>query len=281
MCSDSAGSLILMFSLLLGVGCLGMLMIMFRAAMYPCKLTLFQDTYHFPEEDEDEWEEYQAYLRYMTDFLSHWGRHQEDTPSIRKNDSGTKSSSSSEEDKNDIPEVVTCEVSSSWEAESLPPSKNPDYESACQNTNELEPLSPKTQSTPIVATPVCCDKRTPSQNNHEPLEITDEEYQPLSPDTLMMEPRSSRSRRGRLRTPDFLSPGTFRRWRRTDIDDILTSEINDFPQTPTIVSPKEHGTSYFSKALNISNFKSPLSKSIRSPDSDREQIDDFPKTKYF
>eukprot|EP00956_Cyclotella_meneghiniana_P006393 scaffold8377_cov75-Cyclotella_meneghiniana.AAC.2 len=272
-CIDSAGSLILMFSLLLGVGVLGMLMMMFRAAMYPCKLAFSSEACQLPDQDEDEWEEYQAYLRYMTDFLSYWGRQEEETPSIHKDDNGTKSSSSSEEDKNlqeGIPEMVTCEASSSWESRSFPPDCNPDYESSCLNPNELQPLSPKTPSAPDF----------PSQNTPftEPLDTIHDECQPLSPDTPTMRSVSSRSIRDRIRTPDFLSPGTFRRWRRSDIEELSTSsDYNDIPKTPLMISPKEHGgSSYFSKALP--SFKSPLTKRVQSPDG---SVENPAKNKYF
>ena len=270
-CTDSAGSLILMFSLLLGVGALGMLMIMFRAAMYPCKLAFSSEACHLPDEDEDEWEEYQAYLRYMTDFLSYWGRQEEATPSIHKDDNGTKSSSSSEEEG--IPEMVTCEASSSWEARSFPPDRNPDYESSCLNLNELQPLSPETPSAPIFHS-----QSTPSHNNTELLDAVPDEFQPLSPDTPTMRSINSISIRDRLRTPDFLSPGTFRRWRRSDIEELSTSsDYNNIPKTPLMISPKEHGgTSYFSKALPT--FKSPLTKRVQSPD---RSVENPAKNKYF
>lgn len=279
MCTDSAGSLILMFSLLLGVGFLGMLMIMFRAAMYPCKLAFSKDACKLPDEDEDEWEEYQAYLRYMSDFLSYWGRQEEQPPSIHKDVTSTKSFSSDDEERIEegIPEMVACEPSSPWEVGSLPPSRNPDYESACPHPNELQPLSPKTPSAPPVATPsvTYC---SPSHDNSEPVDVTSEECQPLSPDTPSMQSIGSRSRH-RLRTPEFLSPGTFRRWRRNDIEGVSTSENNDIPHTPLIVSPKDNGgTSVFSKALNMTSFISPL-KQVRSPD--RDSVENHAKNKYF
>lgn len=59
-CADSAGSLIMMFSLTLGVGVIGMLMIMLRAAMYPCKLVFSPEARFVPGDEEDEWEEYQV-----------------------------------------------------------------------------------------------------------------------------------------------------------------------------------------------------------------------------
>jgi hypothetical protein len=279
-CTDTAGSLIIMFSLLLGVGALGMLMIMFRAAMYPCKLAFSSDACRLPEEDEDEWEEYQAYLQYMSDFLSYWGHKEDESPSIHKDDNGTKSSSSTEEEKleDGIPEMVTCEESSSWEA-SLPPSRNPDYESACPNPSELQPLSPRAPSAPT--TPSQSAQYTPS-HIFEPVGAVNEECQPLSPDTPTIQSISSRSRHGRLRTPDFLTPGTFRRWRRNDIEDVSISDNNDIPHTPLMISPKEHGgTSYFSKALNMTTFISPLTKGVRSPDSDGDRVDNSAKNKYF
>jgi hypothetical protein len=266
-----------------------MLMIMLRAAMYPCKLAFSQDACKLPDEDEDEWEEYQAYLRYMSDFLSYWGRHDEDAPSIHKDDNGTKSSSSSSEEERieeGIPEMVTCEASSSWEGASLPPSKNPDFESACPNHSELHPLSP---SAPPPATPTA--RLNPSYIKTEHIDDWNDECQPLSPGTPSMHSigsigsssRASRATRlsGRLRTPDFLSPGTFRRWRRTDIEEELpTSDNNDIPLTPLMISPKEHGgTSYFSKALHMSTFISPLTKKVRSPDGD--SVENPAKNKYF
>ena len=268
-CTDTAGSLTLMSSLLLTVGFLGMLMIMFRAAMYPCKLTFSSKACNLPAEEQDEWGEYQAYLQYMSDFLSYWGRNNdEETPSIQKdNDFGTKSSSSLEEEEEKIeqgiPGVVTCN-----EADSLPPSRNPDYDSTCPNPIEVQPLSPSAPHATESFT-----RCAPSHINTKYIDTTNEECQPLSPDTPTMQSigsvgsRSSKATRlsGRLRTPDFLSPGTFRRWRRNDIEESSAHDSSDIPKTPLLVSPKDHSGSYFSRAINMTNFISPLAKRAPSP----------------
>ena len=278
-----------MCSLLLAVGFLGMLMIMFRAAMYPCKLAFSSKACNLPDEEQDEWEEYQAYLKYMSDFLSYWGRNNdEDLPSIQKdNDFGTKSSSSSEEEKieHGIPGMVTCNEAneeSSWEAESFPPSRNPDYDSTCPNPSEVQPLSP---SAPHAVEPIT--QCTPAHINTKYLDAANEECQPLSPDTPTMQSigsigsRSSKTTRlsGRLRTPDFLSPGTFRRWRRNDIEDRSAHDRSSIPQTPLMISPKDHSESYFSKAINMTNFISPLAKRVQSPKEDSPM--NHAKNKYF
>eukprot|EP00804_Cyclotella_cryptica_P005769 CCRYP_000093-RB/>CCRYP_000093-RB protein AED:0.06 eAED:0.06 QI:617/1/1/1/1/0.85/7/102/667 len=285
-CTDSAGSLIMMFSLMLGVGVIGMLMIMLRAAMYPCKLVFSPEARFATGDDEDEWEEYQAYLRYMSDFLSYWGDKNEEPSSVKKEDDSTKSSSSSVEEG--LPDVVTCETSSSWEVQSFPPSSNPDYTSSCKSPtpqraqddfdDELQPLSPKAPlHAPSLTTPTYSLQHT-SPTNRPVYDINDE-CQPLSPDTPAIQPTSmkSESRHGRLRTPDFLSPGTFRRWRRNDVEDYATLD-DGIPETPLMVSPKENGgTSYLSKALNMTNFMSPLEKRVHSPGS----VENPAKNKYF
>ena len=222
----------------------------------------------------------------MSDFLSYWGENNEDPSSVKKEDDGTKSSSSSVEDG--LPDVVTCETSSSWEAQSFPPSSNPDYMSSCKNpspqkaqddfNDELQPLSPKTPVLiPSLTTPEYLVQQTSPTNR--PLDDINDECRPLSPDTPAIRPISmkSESRHGRLRTPDFLSPGTFRRWRRNDIEENETTD-NGIPETPLMVSPKEYGgTSYFSKALNMTNFMSPLAKKVHSPGS----VENAAKNKYF
>jgi hypothetical protein len=212
----------------------------------------------------------------MTDFLSYWGKHEED-PSIKKNDSGTKSNSSSDEEEieDGIPEMVTCETSSSWEGRSFPPSRNPDYESVPSQraqdefvSDELQRQSPKAHHVPTPRTPGFSVQYMPPSNNPE--------CQPLSPDTPKVQSIKTASGNGRLRTPDFLSPGTFRRWRRNDIDELATAP-SGIPESPLMVSPKDHGgTSYFSKALNMTNFISPLTKKASSPEAENSA-----KTKYF
>ena len=222
----------------------------------------------------------------MSDFLSYWGDKNEESSCVKKEDDVTKSSSSSTEDG--LPDVVTCETSSSWEVQSFPPSSNPDYMSSCkspsaQNAHDdfnggLQSLSPETPvSAPSLATPTCSIPHVSPTNRS--VGDGNEECQPLSPDTpaIQLMTIKSESRYGRLRTPDFLSPGTFRRWRRNDIEDNATLG-NGIPETPLMVSPKESGgTSYLSKALNMTNFMSPLAKRVHSPGN----VENAAKNKYF
>lgn len=68
-CSELSGSLSLVFSIMFAINVVGLLMINLRASMYPYKKAY--DTSSI-DEDEDEWEEYQAYLRYMSSFVNRW-----------------------------------------------------------------------------------------------------------------------------------------------------------------------------------------------------------------
>ena len=116
-----------------------------------------------------------------------------------------------------------------------------------------------------------------SQMSHD--DDDDDELQPLTPHTpnievrrtpiaIMNEKSPNINTNGRLKTPGFLSPGTFRRWRRHDDDDI--SEIDNLasehpPLTPLISSPRENGElSSFPRSMNMSNYLSPVISRQRS-----------------
>lgn len=68
----------------------------------------------------------------------------------------------------------------------------------------------------------------------------------ISPQTMT---NDSETRSRRFATPEFLTPGTFRRWRRRDEEDARAGD--DIPETPLMISPNDHGrVSYFSEYLS-------------------------------
>ena len=92
----------------------------------------------------------------------------------------------------------------------------------------------------------------------------DDECTPLTPQSPGTYHDGMRSRR--LTTPDFLTPGTFRRWRRHDEEDGRSGE--EFPETPLLISPKGH----HNEVNYFSSFLSPLK-------GGRHQIDSGEKSK--
>ena len=78
-CTDSIRSFTLVFLIMLTICLVGMVMIMTRSAMYPYKMVFSSPS---PDGDDDEWEEYQAYLQYMASFVNMCGVYTDDEFSV-------------------------------------------------------------------------------------------------------------------------------------------------------------------------------------------------------
>lgn len=221
------------------MSCVGMIMIMLRSSMYPYKKVYRKSLSVDEEEDGDEWEEYQAYLMYMASFVSMWGDNTDDSDDGKSNEYDTSSEStsnahlglgnssslSSEEEREERPSKLdTCKDNDDYE-------ENPDPEH-----EEKMPLSPTSESDSITAHHSGLYIQTTLGNDIG----DDDECMPLSPETPSIHVVSEvRSRKNRFMTPEFLTPGTFRRWRRQDESVTVNREI---PQTPLMTSPTDLGS---------------------------------------
>ena len=202
----------------------------------------------------------------MAEFLAIWGGQEANEEGVTQKDTDeTASESSSWNSCSDTPKSTLHTLGYSPTDEEIELSPHaPSPKSAFCNAQKLEdifdeehlPLSPEQHiSTDLTAqTPL-----HPIQYTAEAKELTDgdvDECQPLTPQTPNIEAVGQR-KRGRFKTPDFLSPGTFRRWRRLDEEKDLASE-HQFP-SPLMKSPREcGGMSHFSHTMNMSNFIPPL-----------------------
>lgn len=97
----------------------------------------------------------------------------------------------------------------------------------------------------------------------------DDECKPLSPQTPSI-PTSGRLTR-RFKTPDFLSPGRFTRWRQHNDEFDMTNNYNyELPETPLMTSPtanQHEGVNCFGDII------SPLRRSSPGGEGDSAKID--------
>lgn len=247
-CTDSSGSLTLMFLILIAMSFVGMIMIMLRAAIFPCKEVYLSSSL---DDEEDEWEEYQAYLRYMAGFVTTWGGTNSADDEKDGNETSSESTSnvhlgnsSSLSSNENIPVGEALDMQTPHKFETFEEDEeNPDI------NEEMMPLSPpdaeSTANHSRLYTPQARQTLVGDCGD-------DDECLPLSPTTpsIANDIRSTR----RFQTPDFLTPGTFRRWRRHDEEHLVTTNGNELelPQTPLMLSPSAEGTSvnYFSSILS-------------------------------
>ena len=227
-CTDSSGSLTLIFSILIAISFVGMIMITLRAAMYPYKKVHLSSSL---DDEEDEWEEYQAYLRYMAGFVTMWGGGKEDenekmydtasesTPSNNIHLGLGNSSSLSSDAADGSPRVVEL-----YEDEERMPLSPPNADFSAADRSQIY---------------------TPSSQQ----DVYDDERAALSPETPTIHVNEIKSTRRRFRTPEFLSPG--RRWRTNDEEQ--GDPNREMPQTPLMTSPRNQETGrsqYFSSIIS-------------------------------
>mmetsp|Transcript_35885 Transcript_35885/g.86614 ORF Transcript_35885/g.86614 Transcript_35885/m.86614 type:complete len:732 (+) Transcript_35885:159-2354(+) len=275
-CSDSSESLALLFLIMLAISGIGMIMIMMRSAMYPYKRVYASSTLDSTlDENEDEWEEYQAYLGYMANFVTMWGGNAagDDGVCVKTGTYDTSSESASHSHSNSSnSRHRALEISStisSIEPDEEAPSASPhlsdldapsqkldamfgeydEQEPSVFEDEENMPLSPSS-SVLLIDTMNNTSERTklytPKVKRASECDNEDE-CTPLSPQTPNI-PESERLTR-RFKTPDFLSPGTFRRWRQHGKEDITNEE--ELPETPLMNSPQgQQQLNYFSFNLS-------------------------------
>ena len=232
-CTDSSGSLTLIFSILIAISFVGMIMITLRAAMYPYKKVHLSSSL---EDEEDEWEEYQAYLRYMAGFVTMWGGEKEDE-NEKMYDTASESTPS-----NNIHLGLGNSSSLSSDAADGSPKVVELYED-----EERMPLSP-----PNADFSAADRSRIYTPSSQQDSNYDNDERAALSPETPTIHVNEIKSTRRRFRTPEFLSPGTFRSWRTND-EEQGDPNNRELPQTPLMTSPRNQETGrsqYFSSIIS-------------------------------
>jgi len=185
-CTESSGSLTLMFSIMFGINIVGMLMIMLRASMYPYKKAFASSSL---DDEEDEWEEYQAYLRYMASFVTLWGGGA-DEDGVASKTGTNETAASTESYVNTRPNTPTSIISDEESPQSpRTMTHNSPSRGQTDEFNENEKLNPLYPCSPL--------SRAQTDRSYE-----NEELKPLSPesefstDSIAQTPDQSR-----IRTP--------------------------------------------------------------------------------
>lgn len=273
-CSDSSESLTLMFLIMLSISVVGMVIIMLRSAMYPYKKVYASSS--LDDEEDDEWEEYQAYLRYMTNFVTMWGGNNADDDDADMTKSGTydTSSESASNGCSKSPNSVQHRIlansstisSNTPDDEETPPTsphtplddalfgRPQELVDAFDDNGETFEDEEQIPLSPPDSDAAATDKfrmYTPQTRELRGDSDSDDECTPLTPQNLTIHESGGGLIRRRFMTPDFLSPGTFRRWRRND-EEVVTNNDDELPETPLMVSPKgqENGVNYFSTIIS-------------------------------
>ena len=243
-CTDSSGSFELLFLIMLAISLFGMALVMLRAGMYPLKI-------FFPslslDEEENELEEYRAYLQYVSSFINSWGGNMANdvalSPKASTFETSAESTSHSSQNSHTSIDLVVVKPSAPTESSSF-------YNA--EDETESAPNFEGREKTPISSpdSKFLSDQSrmyTP-EAKHSLDDDGDDECTPLTPQSPGAYHDGMRSRR--LTTPDFLTPGTFRRWRRRDEEDGRSGE--EFPETPLLISPKGHHNevNYFTSFLS-------------------------------
>ncbi|KAL7553333.1 hypothetical protein ACHAWF_018175 [Thalassiosira exigua] len=267
-CTDSSGSLIFMITVTFAISVCGMIMIMLRSAMYPFKKVDASPS--SDDENQDEWMEYQDYLRYMSSFVNMWGGNDTDeygdacTKACTSETSSSSSKSVGHAPANtpDNFDQTLDHVPERSSINDAPDTENPlsPHSSAADGTlcsapkhdainedDEKTPLSPETHlSTDRAAENIDHSRMyTPETKQHGDDEFEeDDECMPLTPHTPSLHSNDRQNKR--FNTPEFLTPGTFHRWRRHDEEDVAKDD--ELPETPLMASPRgqRDGVNFFS-----------------------------------
>jgi hypothetical protein len=248
-CTHSSGSFELLFLIMFAISLFGMVLLMLRAGMYPLKNAFSSSS---SDEEENELEEYRAYLQYVSSFINSWGVNMDDdvplSPSPKSSTPETSAESTSYASRN---------AHTSMNLEVAKPSAPPESPSfyIAQDEAESAPNFDDEQKAPMSSpdSKLVSDQSrmyTP-EAKHSLDGDGDDGCTPSAPQSLGTYHSGMRSRR--LTTPDFLTPGTFRRWRRRDEEDVRSGE--ECPETPLLNSPKG---GYHNEVNYFSSFLSPL-----------------------
>jgi len=260
-CTDSIRSFTLMFLIMFTISLVGMVMIMTRSSMYPCKVVVSLSSV---DVDDDEWEEYQAYLHYMASFVNMWGGNTEDEfsvgskPSVLKDsydtsvthgfgDSSTVSSNYATPDLEDRPN--RRDPKSFYNPRELDVTfADEDIIELSIEDEERKPLSPAESKSGTDQSRTCYNSRAAE---HYVDDDVDAECTPLTPppNTLIQSSNEIRNRR--------LTPNFFRRWRRQEESQSHNEETHGntdvelIPETPLMVSPTApQGRDYFARFIS-------------------------------
>jgi hypothetical protein len=250
-CTESIRSFTLMFLIMFTISLVGMVMIMTRSAMYPFKLVLSLSSANGVE---DEWDEYQAYLRYMASFINVWGGTMADEFSVCSKAFVLKDSletsitafgDSSTVSSNNTPPVTEYRTSQRHPRDVTFVDEE-SIELRIGN-EEMKPLSPAESNIGGNRTRRRNFNETQQQNKCDAI---DDECTPLTPppNTLI---QSSSKMRNRRPSPNFL------RWQRQEDSQRRDEEmygnpvVELLPETPLMVSPTApQGRDFFTRFIS-------------------------------
>jgi hypothetical protein len=260
-CTDSCGSFALLFLIMLAISLAGMIMVMLRAGMYPYKQVFPHSSL---DDEEDELEEYRAYLQYVSPFLNMWGGNTDDNCdlSTKTGTYETSSESTSHTRPNthtsmnlELAISATMNSNDFISEEALHPSalpKTPSFYNASdeaksgtsfddEKTKQLSPLGPLSSPNSNFVTDQSRIYTPDAQHTSDG--DGDDEIMPLTHETSGIHSVGIMSRQ--LATSGFLTPATFRRWRRHDDETVRTGE--ELSETPLVISTNfqhEEGSSF-------------------------------------
>jgi hypothetical protein len=304
-CTDSSGSLALLFLIMFAISLIGMVIIMLRSSMYPFKKVFPFSSFY---EEENKLDEHPACLQYVSTFPDKWGDNDGASPSkpvtfetssVSDSVSNTRTSMNLDvapeslsiyNSNDDVESAPNIEDERNAPLSSTFPDKWSDGYGAFPSKPDTFETSSASASDSCTSTSGNLDMTPESQSIYNAAEeaesapnIEDERNAPLSsPDTELFVDQSqmytsdsmhtsngegyvnctptspqtpsnySGMRSRRFATPEFLTPGTFRRWRRRDEKDVRTGD--EIPEAPLMISPKDHHY----RVSYISSFLSPL-----------------------
>ena len=244
--------------------------------MYPYKKVYMSSA--LDEEEDNEWEEYQAYLQYMANFVTTWGGNAADdddddvvhTKTSTYDTSSETASKSHSDDSNNQHQALEMSSTISSGDHDKPYNRDHKFDEAVGDEEqalsvfedeERMPLSPSTSAISSGTINRTIDQSRlfytpPTKRGSEDEDEFQDEFTPLSPQTTSITGSAGLTRRDRrLMTPDFLTPGTFRRWRQHDDEDDDIVCTDDLPKTPSLSSPKSQKEGTFFSYDNISPAK--------------------------
>ena len=242
------------------MGVVGIIMVTLRAAMFPVKKIYEDEDLSVTDVDEKtEWEEYQAYLRLAGNFIRSIGSFGNDqgTAGIGcKETFSTEVLSDSTGEVLELSSTVSSKEGDDWhnrpQAYHYSPrhmSTNPfdddfDESNFEEDDEERAPLSPSTPTVEYLSRKGGQSDGASTARKRTPRSLATESKDEEMQDKVTPHNRPSPRHDGelRLRTPTFLSPGTFRRWRQRDdedshVDDDTCSGLPKTPLTPLVQSP--------------------------------------------
>jgi hypothetical protein len=251
-CTDSSGSLALLFLIMFAISLIGMMLIMLRASIYPVKMGFPSSSCN---EEENELVEYPACLQHVLTLPSIWSDSMDDNFALSTKIILSETSSEATRSCDNLAfgsKPDTFETSDSNTRVIINPEVAFESLSIYDDIDEAEaPNSEDKRKTPHSSpdskyysdqSQICTPDAMHTSHGDDDVNCT-----PVSPRT----PSSySGMRSRRFATPEFLTPGTFRRWRRRDEEAVRTSD--EIPETSLMISPTDQNerVGYYSSFLS-------------------------------